>query len=263
MTYDLDQMVVVDLVEAERLVKSDERVRHLGEVFTPAATVAAMLDLLPADVWAPHPSATFLEPACGDGNFLVAILSRKLSAVAEAASKGDLSAGEDEKALAFHALEALSSIYAVDISVDNVEGGTLGHEVGARDRLVRLLIEWWVAGGGQELNENSPILSSARWIVDRNILVGNMLAENADGTPSGREQLPLVAYDWDPSSGRVTVSCTTLGTVMSEAIGVMTLLDLVDVPESSWTVAPTDIHKAAIPAPVPSVLIARNGNGTR
>lgn len=54
--------------EPERLVKSQERVRDLGEVFTPLATVQGMLDLLPEEIWAPHPSPTFLEPACGDGD---------------------------------------------------------------------------------------------------------------------------------------------------------------------------------------------------
>ncbi len=73
----------------ERLVKSTERVRDLGEVFTPAGTVQAMLDLLPTDMWEPHPSPTFLEPACGDGNFLVAILARKLKSITIAADAGE------------------------------------------------------------------------------------------------------------------------------------------------------------------------------
>ncbi len=73
----------------ERLVKSVERVRDLGEVFTPAATVKAMLDLIPEAMWVPYPSFTFLEPACGDGNFLVAILERKLEGVARAHVEGD------------------------------------------------------------------------------------------------------------------------------------------------------------------------------
>lgn len=38
----------------------------------------SMLDLLPSEMWVVHPSPRFLEPACGDGNFLVAILARKL-----------------------------------------------------------------------------------------------------------------------------------------------------------------------------------------
>lgn len=91
----------------ERLVKSVERVRDLGEVFTPASTVKAMLDLLPASMWVPHPSPTFLEPSCGDGNFLVAILVRKLDAVATAHRAGGLPAGADTDALVFHALEAV------------------------------------------------------------------------------------------------------------------------------------------------------------
>lgn len=97
----------------ERLVKSSERVRDLGEVFTPAATVEEMLDLLPDSIWEPHPSATFLEPSCGDGNFLVAILARKLSRVRKHQSAGTLPAGSDDDAVEFHFLEALASIYAV------------------------------------------------------------------------------------------------------------------------------------------------------
>ncbi len=42
---------VVDSAD-ERLVKSTERVRDLGEVFTPNATVQEMLNLLPAKMWA-------------------------------------------------------------------------------------------------------------------------------------------------------------------------------------------------------------------
>ena len=111
----------------ERLVKSTERVRDLGEVFTPAATVQAMLDLLPSDMWQPHPSPKFLEPACGDGNFLVAILGRKLESITIETDARELAAGDTDEAVIFHALEAVASIYAVDISVDNIIGGTPGH----------------------------------------------------------------------------------------------------------------------------------------
>ena len=67
----IDLMTTFEQTGTERLVKSTDRVRDLGEVFTPTATVQAMLDLLPPDMWGVHPSPTFLEPACGDGNFLV------------------------------------------------------------------------------------------------------------------------------------------------------------------------------------------------
>src|SRR5262245_1868950 len=65
--------------------KTRERVRDLAEVYTHEREVAAMLDLVP-DMF-PSPERprdigrTFLEPACGAGNFLVAILDRKLEFV--------------------------------------------------------------------------------------------------------------------------------------------------------------------------------------
>jgi len=83
----------------EKLTKSKDRVKELGEVFTPAALVSAMLDKMPADSWLPD--KTWLEPSCGTGNFLVQILQRKLSA-------------------GHSPLEALSTIYGIDIMEDNV-----------------------------------------------------------------------------------------------------------------------------------------------
>ena len=62
------------------LVKSKQRVADHGEVFTPAWMVEAMLDLVKGET--ERIDSRFLEPACGDGNFLVQILRRKLAAVA-------------------------------------------------------------------------------------------------------------------------------------------------------------------------------------
>ncbi|MCL1624079.1 hypothetical protein M2R47_07485 [Moraxella sp. Tifton1] len=63
-------------------VKSKKRVADFGEVFTAEREVNAMLNLLPDTIWH-NITATFLEPACGNGNFLAEILSRKLNAVLE------------------------------------------------------------------------------------------------------------------------------------------------------------------------------------
>jgi hypothetical protein len=207
-------LVVSDEIE-ERLVKSGERVRDLGEVFTPAATVKEMLDLLPAKMWAIHPSPTFLEPACGDGNFLVAILGRKLDKVAKEFRSGKLVAGDDEEAAQFHALEALSSIYAVDISADNIIGGAPGHEVGARTRLLNLFTEWNAEVLGKRLNERSLVLRAASWIVEHNLIVGNMLPLDAAGKPTGREHIPLIDYTFDPVRQSVDMHQTTMGDVIA------------------------------------------------
>lgn len=246
----------------ERLVKSAERVRDLGEVFTPATTVQAMLDLLPASTWVPHPSPTFLEPACGDGNFLVAILERKLAAVTDAHAAGTLPAGTTVDSAGFHALEALSSVYAVDISVDNIVGGTPGHEIGARTRLLTVFTNWCEAVLGKRLTARSPLLRSAQWIVNHNLLVGNMLATDANGQPTGRDELPLVEYEWSPGAGTVTVHSTTLGAVLAETAtettGLMSLFGP-DGPTHLWTGAATSLHEAPKTTAALPAGVARNG----
>lgn len=199
----------------ERLVKSTERVRDLGEVFTPNATVQEMLDLLPPSIWEPHPSATFLEPACGDGNFLVAIFDRKLDQISRVHSQQELPAGGTPEAAQYHGLEALASIYAVDISKDNVIGGTPGHEIGARTRLLTMFTEWNLEHLGKRLNERSLALRAAEWVVEHNVLIGNMLPVDVEGKPTGRDSIPLIEYTWDPASLSVSLSKTMLGDVIA------------------------------------------------
>ena len=201
----------------ERLVKSQQRVRDLGEVFTPRRIVQEMLDLLPADTWEPHPSATFLEPSAGDGNFLVAVYDRKAETVLARAQKGHLPAGDAVQAIQFHLLEALASIYAVDISAENVLGGTEEHPLGSRERLLTHVTRWHTQATGQPPAQNSRFLKAARLIVEWNLIVGNMLPVNADGSPSGRDDIPLIEYEWDPSTQHVSIRQTTLGECLTQA----------------------------------------------
>lgn len=84
-------------------IKSKRRVKEFAEVFTAEREVKAMCDLIPKEVWE-NITRTFLEPACGTGNFLAEIYSRKLQYC------------RNEK----DGLKALASIYGVDIQADNV-----------------------------------------------------------------------------------------------------------------------------------------------
>src|ERR1700728_215325 len=84
-----------------KLVKSKERQQKFGEVFTPGFLVEKMLDLVPNEVWNDS-SKTFLEPSCGNGNFIVAIIRRKLKH------------GSTIE-------QALSTTYGVDIQQDNIQ----------------------------------------------------------------------------------------------------------------------------------------------
>lgn len=84
-------------------IKSRKRVRDFAEVYTNEREVKAMCDLIPECEWTIE--ETFLEPACGNGNFLVEILERKFKLC------------KDEK----DGLKALSSIVGIDIQQDNVD----------------------------------------------------------------------------------------------------------------------------------------------
>lgn len=81
------------------------RERTDTEVFTPEWLVKQMCDELQrqdADVFAPE--RTFLEPTCGDGNFVVEILRRKFE---RCRTHRDYTT-------------ALKSVYGLDIQPDNV-----------------------------------------------------------------------------------------------------------------------------------------------
>lgn len=56
-------------------------IKKYGEVFTPLELVDEMLDKLPVEVWG-DPKLTWLDPAMGDGNFLVRVYARLFDGLA-------------------------------------------------------------------------------------------------------------------------------------------------------------------------------------
>ena len=81
--------------------RDQERIKATAEVFTPTPLVQEMLDQLPTNLFT-DPSKTFLDPTCGDGQFLSEVLIRKV-----------------QNGIPFE--QALSTIYGVDIMQDNVD----------------------------------------------------------------------------------------------------------------------------------------------
>ena len=71
----------------ELLVKSRKRIIDYGEVFTPEWMVKDMLGLLQNEV--ERVDSRFLEPACGSGNFLIPVLTKKLDYVHERYGKNN------------------------------------------------------------------------------------------------------------------------------------------------------------------------------
>lgn len=100
------------LSEAQRLVRSKQRVADHGEVFTPGWMVDDMLDLVRHE--SERIDSRVLEPACGSGNFLVPVLARKLATV-------QLRHGASEFEKRHYGLFALMCTYGIELLSDNAE----------------------------------------------------------------------------------------------------------------------------------------------
>ena len=100
-----------DTPNGETLMKSRQRVTDHGEVFTPGWMVEDMLDLVSDE--ASRIDSRFLEPACGSGNFLRSVLTRKLNTVQSKYGKSDFERKH-------HALFSIMCIYGIELLGDNV-----------------------------------------------------------------------------------------------------------------------------------------------
>lgn len=98
--------------DPEGLVKSKKRVADHGEVFTPINIVEDMLNLVQNE--SERIDSRFLEPACGSGNFLRAVLSRKLKTVQDKYGKSDFETKH-------HALFSVMCIYGIELLPDNLK----------------------------------------------------------------------------------------------------------------------------------------------
>ena len=164
-------------------VKSRERVSAFGEVFTAEREVNAMLDLVKPET--ERVDSRFLEPACGDGNFLAEILRRKLVASKKQSippGKGKPFPPEFER----QSVMAVSSLYGVDLMADNVDT--------CRERLYGIWDAEYAAVCGNETN--AVCREAVRFILRRNIVCGNALTlmrvdENQNDTNE-----PIVFSEW-------------------------------------------------------------------
>ena len=132
------------------LTKHPDRIKELGEVFTPTPLVLEMLEKLPQETW--EPNKTFLDPTVGNGQFLAAVLITKIS-------------------LGHDVTESLQSVYGVDIMQDNVQE--------CRQRLLDI-----VRDIGNTLNTDKH-----REIVEHNILCRDGLTYDYSFEPTPLESL--------------------------------------------------------------------------
>ena len=137
-------------------VKSRQRVADHGEVFTAEREVKAMCDLVLPETQ--RIDSRFLEPACGDGNFLAEVLSRKLAVVRKKYRRSTID-------YEMNSLLAVSSLYGVDILADNVAA--------CRERLYKLWAKQYKSVCKSECSDDMH--RSIRFILERNIVCGNAL----------------------------------------------------------------------------------------
>ena len=165
--------------ENTKQIKSRQRVADHGEVFTNPREVNAMLDLVRDESF--RLDSRFLEPACGDGNFLIEILRRKLSLLQDTKSPTDWE---------FQSLIAIGSCYGIDILPDNAEA--------CRTRLEEYVLSQHPAS--ERLPVDSPYLLSLRYMLQKNIVCGDAL------TYRTAENKPITFCEWTPIAGSMQFS---------------------------------------------------------
>lgn len=157
-------------------VTNRQRIIDYGEVFTPPELVRDMLDLVAHEC--ERIDSRFLEPACGNGNFLAEVLRRKLLTVGRLNNQNSSRWQRD-------AVLAVCSLYGIDLLADNVAE--------CRERLFQI-----VANAYQSLyKEPLPVEASRsiNFVLSRNIVQGDALTFRTTGNT------PIVLSEWSPLNG--------------------------------------------------------------
>lgn len=162
----------------EKLIKSADRVKDHGEVFTPKWVVDKMIDQPEIAVKVKSLTATFLEPSAGEGAFLVEILDRKLKYAAE------LSKSAHE--FGSYALMALSTLYGIELLEDNVEMLVMNMKDTFSDNYRELMADLY------KKKPDQKVYNSAKVIIRANMAQGDALKKtDAYGNP-------IIFSEWQP-----------------------------------------------------------------
>lgn len=159
-----------------RSVNNRQRVIDHGEVFTPPELVNDMLDLVKHEC--ERIDSRFLEPACGNGNFLAEVLRRKLNTV-------DKQNPRNRQRWERDIVLSVCSLYGIDLLHDNIEA--------CRERLLNIVISAHESAYQEPLPEAACV--ALAYILSRNILQGDALSlQTAEGNP-------IVFSEWSPLNG--------------------------------------------------------------
>lgn len=156
--------------------KSKDRIADFGEVFTAEREVNAMLDLVKHET--ERIESRFLEPACGDGNFLAEVLRRKLEVVKTRYGKNP----DDYER---YSVIAITSIYGVELLEDNT--------IECRKRLFNIWNDDYTKTCGKQGNDECR--EAVKFILSKNILNGDALSlKQVNGNP-------IIFAEWTALNG--------------------------------------------------------------
>jgi len=141
----------------EQQIKDKSRVSNFGEVLTSKREVLDMLDLVNTET--SRLDSRFLEPACGDGNFLTEVLNFKLNILEKNYSKNQY---EFEK----FSIQIFTSIYGIDILEDNI--------ISARERLFNQYFDLY--NKKFKSNINQKLLDCIKYILKLNLVHADALS---------------------------------------------------------------------------------------
>ncbi len=160
----------------KKQTKSKDRIANFGEVFTAEREVNAMLDLVKQET--ERIDSRFLEPACGDGNFLAEVLKRKLNVVKSRYGKNP----DDYER---YSVIAITSIYGVELLEDNT--------IECRNRLFDIWDKLYSSVCGSFTNDECR--ESVKFILKKNILNGDALTlKQSNGEP-------IIFAEWSSVNG--------------------------------------------------------------
>ena len=141
----------------EKQIKEKSRVSNFGEVLTSKREVLDMLNLVNTETL--RLDSRFLEPACGDGNFLTEVLNFKLDILEKNYSKNQY---EFEK----FSIQIFTSIYGIDILEDNI--------ISARERLFNQYFDLY--DKKFKSNINQKLLDCIKYILKLNLVHADALS---------------------------------------------------------------------------------------
>ncbi len=141
----------------EKQIKDKNRVSNFGEVLTSKREVLDMLNLVNSETL--RLDSRFLEPACGDGNFLTEVLNFKLDILEKNYSKNQY---EFEK----FSIQIFTSIYGIDILEDNI--------ISARERLFNQYFDLYNKKFKSNINEK--LLDCIKYILKLNLVHADALS---------------------------------------------------------------------------------------